>query len=182
MTPDRSAAEDVAQDALLIALEKEALGELPPVEDERRAWVTVVVRNVVRAYGRRRHARSIERRRERSAAGGARFVPTTDPSSTRWLDTSLLPADELAVRTEQVELLQRRLAALPERTQAVLRLRFFDGLKPSEIAAQEGMSLSLVKSRLHRGLRRVRRELSKDGLGDRSDWLLGLALVPLDRG
>lgn len=182
MMPDRSAAEDVAQDALLIALEKEALGELPPVEGERRAWVTVVVRNIVRAYGRRRHARSIERRRERSAARSARIVETTDLSSTRWLDTSLLPADELAVRTEQVELLQRRLEALPERTQTVLRLRFFDGLKPSEIAAQEGMSVSLVKSRLHRGLRRVRRELSKDGLGDRSDWLLGLALVPLDRG
>lgn len=54
------------------------------------------------------------------------------------------------------------LAKLPQREQTILRLRFFDGLTQSEIAARVGVSQMHVSRLLAASLRRLRQELDED--------------------
>ena len=54
------------------------------------------------------------------------------------------------------------LATLPEREQTILRLRFFDGLTQTEIAAQVGISQMHVSRLLSRSLDALRRDLDQD--------------------
>ena len=51
------------------------------------------------------------------------------------------------------------LATLPEREQTILRLRFFDGLTQTEIAAQVGISQMHVSRLLSRSLETLRRDV-----------------------
>jgi RNA polymerase sigma-B factor len=53
------------------------------------------------------------------------------------------------------------LARLPEREQTILRLRFFDGLTQTEIAAQVGISQMHVSRLLSRSLEALRRDLDQ---------------------
>lgn len=69
----------------------------------------------------------------------------------------------LAVRAETWDApdeLSDALAALPLRQRSVLVLRFYGNLTEAEIAAALGIRPGTVKSSLHRGLDRLRRELS----------------------
>jgi RNA polymerase sigma-B factor len=54
------------------------------------------------------------------------------------------------------------LARLPEREQTILRLRFFDGLTQTEIAARVGISQMHVSRLLSRSLDALRRDLDQD--------------------
>jgi RNA polymerase sigma-70 factor (ECF subfamily) len=63
------------------------------------------------------------------------------------------PDDETAGRLRVAEIV----AALPEAQRDVVILRFVDGLKLSEIAERLGVPAGTVKSRLHNGLRELRR-------------------------
>lgn len=53
------------------------------------------------------------------------------------------------------------LATLPEREQAILRLRFFEGLTQTEIASQVGISQMHVSRLLSRSLQTLRRDATK---------------------
>ncbi len=53
------------------------------------------------------------------------------------------------------------LATLPEREQTILRLRFFDGLTQTEIAAQVGISQMHVSRLLSRSLDQLRQGLEQ---------------------
>lgn len=53
------------------------------------------------------------------------------------------------------------LATLPEREQAILRLRFFEGLTQTEIASQVGISQMHVSRLLSRSLETLRRDVTK---------------------
>jgi RNA polymerase sigma-70 factor (sigma-E family) len=69
----------------------------------------------------------------------------------------------LAVRAETYDTpdeLSDALATLPVRQRAVLVLRFYGGMNEAEIAATLGIRPGTVKSSLHRGLERLRRELT----------------------
>jgi RNA polymerase sigma factor (sigma-70 family) len=69
----------------------------------------------------------------------------------------------LAVRAETYDApdeLSDALTALPVRQRAVLVLRFYGGMSEAEIAATLGIRPGTVKSSLHRGLERLRRELT----------------------
>jgi RNA polymerase sigma-70 factor (sigma-E family) len=69
----------------------------------------------------------------------------------------------LAVRAETYDApdeLSDALAALPVRQRAVLVLRFYGGMSEAEIATTLGIRPGTVKSSLHRGLERLRRELA----------------------
>jgi RNA polymerase sigma-70 factor (ECF subfamily) len=72
-------------------------------------------------------------------------LPTTGPS----------PAEE-AMRLEAVNKLRQAIAALPEKHQRVVLLRFFEDASLPEIAALLGCSVGTVKSRLHYALEKLR--------------------------
>jgi len=57
------------------------------------------------------------------------------------------------------EELVRAIARLPFRQQAVLALRYFSDLEDVEIAATLGISRATVRTRAHRGLDRLRKEI-----------------------
>lgn len=145
----REDSEDVAQDAWLAAIQR------PPAASSR-PWFATVMRNLTRL-----RFRSASRRRAREHARAAGDdVPT--------------PA-ELAHRME----LQRRLAnavvALEEPQRSTVVLVFFEGLSPAEVARQQGIPATTVRSRLRAALVTLRARLDAEEDGDRARWQLALA-------
>jgi RNA polymerase sigma factor (sigma-70 family) len=68
-------------------------------------------------------------------------------------------------RQEQLEAYARvhaALSRLPTRYQAVLRLRYTEQMKLDDVAGILGKRPGTVKSLIHRGLGRLRRQLEKD--------------------
>lgn len=55
--------------------------------------------------------------------------------------------------------LKRALDSMPANDKAVIQLKYFEGLKLDEIAHVLGENLSTVKSRLYRGLKKLRCEM-----------------------
>lgn len=135
----RAEAEDVAQDALLLAFKA-----LPSIEDPSRfaAWLVVVARH--RAL---RVARQAQRRREGR-------VPLDEALLERLDVRAALPP----VREEDGAV-RRALDGLPPDYALALRLRFFDDMPLRRIAAALGVPVSTVKWRLHRGRQLLREHL-----------------------
>lgn len=130
---DRDRAEDVVQDAWMAAL-------IQPPEDPARArgWLRGVVRNVA-CMTRRSDARRSAR--ERHVA--------TEPMVTG------CPARS-AEAAETQRWLARLLLKLEEPFRTTLLLRFLAGMPTDEIAEQTGVPRNTVRSRLKRGLDRLR--------------------------
>ncbi len=150
------AAEDVEQDAWLLALR--AAGRSV---DAPRAWLAGVVRNVAR------NARRARARRERHELA----------ASPRG---SALPVDEAVARTELHELVVRAVLELDEPFRSAVILRYLDGLGPREVAVRTGVPVETVRSRVRRGVARVRAALDARFDGDAlrcSASLLALAGV-----
>ena len=152
---DHHLAEDVVQDAMLRALER------PPRDPAGLAgWLRQVVRNRFREGLRESGNR---RARERESA---RSEATPGP-------------DELVERLHVQRRIADHLLDLDERTRTAVLLRFYEDLPPREIARRTGEPVATVKSRLQRGLAKLRERLDTEHGGERSAW--ALALVPLLR-
>lgn len=145
---DFQAAEDVVQDAFAAALSRDRR----PLDLPR--WLRAVVRNL--ALDRRRRA-GRARARERQAARRE----AVDPES------------ETLARLELVECLAREVRALPEPYSTTVRLRYFDGLSPRQIAARLAVPTATVESRLARAHGRLREQLDRAGGSGR--WLSAVA-------
>lgn len=147
---DSHEADDVAQDAMVRALEKR-----PTEVSSWRGWLSVVTRNL--ALNRRRG----DRRREARESAVAR-------------DLSVPSAGEVAER----EQLRKRVVAavmdLPEDFRAVVLLRHYRGLDTKQCAQQLGIPESTVRTRLKRGVDRLRAQLDEQHGGDRATWVSGL--------
>jgi RNA polymerase sigma-70 factor (ECF subfamily) len=152
---DAHLADDVAQDACLAALEH------PPGTDRPiRAWLTSVVKNLV-LQNRRGSARR-SAREERSAQSEAQ--PST-----------LDHVEALSVHRALVEAVMD----LDEPYRETIVQRFFEELSPSAIAHRQRVPVATVKTRLARGLDKLRARLDHDHGGDGRSWLP--ALIPLTR-
>ena len=129
---DGAAAEDLAQETFLMALLR------PPQRGNLRGWLGAVLRNAGL-----QEARSQERRRmrEREAAR---------PEAVE------RPAEAEAVH----ELLTEVLAGLEPPFREALTLRYYEGLGIAEIAGRIGVPRDTIRSRLRRGLERMRRRLA----------------------
>jgi RNA polymerase sigma-B factor len=68
--------------------------------------------------------------------------------------------DEEFDRTDDRASLEPALAALPEREQEILRMRFEDGLTQTQIAEQVGISQMHVSRLIRRSLERMRKQLT----------------------
>lgn len=129
---DPVVAEDVVQETWLAALRQP-----PPGDRPARAWLAAVARNVARQFGR------AQSRRDRREAASAR--------------SEALPSDqELGERVALQQWVVDEVMGLDEPYRHTILLRFFEGLPPRDIALRMGIPLETVKSRLRRGLERLR--------------------------
>ncbi len=144
------AAEDVAQDAFAAALERRPRSA--------RSWFGRVVRNRVASVHRRDGAR--RRWLGRQTAGSAPDV------------------SEILSREETRRRVVAALLALPEMYREPLVLRFYEDLPPRRIAARLELPVETVRTRIRRGLERLRTALD-ESFGERRAWQA--ALLPLVR-
>jgi RNA polymerase sigma factor (sigma-70 family) len=156
---DRHRADDVVQDAYVAALEHppQILDGLSRAHSIR-AWLTRVVQNLslnsIRREGRLAAREQSKARRE------------------------ALPSHETMLeRIELSKQLMDSLQALPDNYRGVLYLRFFEGRGVGEIAADMQLPRETVKTRLRRGLGRLRADLDLKVEGGSASWMA--ALLPL---
>lgn len=156
---DPSVADDLVQETWVAALAERSA----PVRSSRAFLATVVRRLAwqrLRREGRRKG-------REEDAAR-AEATPSTD---------------DLVERMSAHHSVVEAVMELPEHYRAVILRRYFEGEMPQEIARHLDIPISTVKTRLSRGLARLREELDKAFGGDGRAWVSGLApLLRLPQG
>ena len=69
-------------------------------------------------------------------------------------------SDELFMREDLLELLMKKIAELPERSQEIFRMSYIEGLKAAEIAERLNLSVRTVENLLYRSLLHVRKSCS----------------------
>lgn len=145
-------ADDVVQATWLRALEHP-----PRRTGALRGWLARVARNV--ALNERRHEGQ-RPDRERQAAR---------PESLRGEER------DLELEQHVVEAVR----SLEQPYRSTVYLRFYKGLGPTEIAQELGVPVATVKTRLQRGLDKLRADLDRRHGGSRREWSLALVALAL---
>ncbi|MBL8726582.1 MAG: sigma-70 family RNA polymerase sigma factor [Planctomycetes bacterium] len=146
-------AEDLVQDTLLASLQS------PCPDAGRRPWLVGTLRNLALLW-----RRTSTRRAAREVAAAAAPKPGEgDPAA-------------IAAQAEAMREVAAAVHELEEPFRTVVVLRFWRGLLPEAIAQQLGVPRNTVRSRLQRGLERLRARLDRN-FGERRGWQA--ALVPL---
>jgi RNA polymerase sigma-70 factor (ECF subfamily) len=153
---DEHLADDVVQDAWLVALQRGRERLADP-----RAWLRAVVLN------RARHESRARGRRANLAHGYAAETALQAGSEGE---------DDDPARAHQV--LRESAAQLTAPHREVIELRFFEGRSIAEIAAQLGRRASTVRSQLSRAVKEMRDVLERR-FGDRAQW--SALILPLAR-
>jgi len=132
---DRSSAEDVQQQVFLEAWQRAATYD--PARGGLLTWLMVIARS-----------RAIDhlRRRVPEPAGSPDDLPLSGA------ETSVDEVDRLVERYRVASLL----SGLHPEEAKILRMRFYDDLSQTEIAARTGIPLGTVKMRMARALERMR--------------------------
>jgi RNA polymerase sigma-70 factor (ECF subfamily) len=142
MLGDPTEAEDAAQEVFV-----RAWNQLHTFHQDRRfsTWLLSIASH---------HAIDMLRRRKPQAPldDVALFIESDEPSP-----------DELALRGEQREMVQRLLNRLPEKYRNVTVLRYYNDLSYDEIARTTGLTESAVKTQLHRARRMLADLLNSAG-------------------
>jgi RNA polymerase sigma-70 factor (ECF subfamily) len=153
MTGDRTAAEDLAQEAFALALSK--LARFDPARSPFSTWLHAITRNLVR-----KHWRSQARRGR--AYGRLEHTPTVARSG--------VDPEAALVRRQRFEAVRDALATLPEPLREAFVLVDLQGIAGDEAAARLGITPGNLRVRALRARTRIRRELEKQGcLGRRTE-------------
>ena len=141
LTRDSQAAEDLMQETMLAIWRK--AGQFDPSRGQASAWVFTIARNIwIDAWRKQKR-------------------PTFDPD-----DPALVPAAEPEA-SDMMELkqsgaaLHEALKTLPAEQVELIRLSFFDEASHSTIAAQTGLPIGTVKSRIRLAFGRLRTALEE---------------------
>ena len=136
----REDAEDVAQDALLLAFKA-----LPSIDEPPKfaAWLSAITRHRALRFGKR------ERSHQAGRVDLDEFLLERVQALGHPLVARLEGDDELKLALENV----------PAEYALVLRLRFFDEMPLKRIGAFLGAPLSTVKWRIHRGKQLLREQV-----------------------
>lgn len=152
LVADPGRAEDLGQEAALVAVRRPPLADRP-----LRAWLGGLVRNLAR-----RERRGAARRQEREArAARGEALPSTVA---------------LVERAHAQRRVVEAVLALDEPYRTTVLLRWFEGLTPRQVARRSALPEATVKTRLRRALALLREALEGDVRADGSSWLS--ALVP----
>jgi RNA polymerase sigma-70 factor (ECF subfamily) len=138
VTPDRTALDDLAQEAVIRAWLACEHGAVPQAPD---AWLAAIARNEVWRWDKRAHRHRELTSAEPEAAGAGLVAPDA--------------ADRVIERITLREVISR----LPARDRELLDLRYERDLTQREIAGRLDLPEGTVKIRLHRVRRRLAREL-----------------------
>ena len=141
LTTDREAARDVVQDAWLAIVRG-----LNRLDDPARfrAWAYRIVKNKSADWTRRRmaHRNAGTNLRNSTVEAAADSQNGTDAS-------------------DEVELLRKGLARMPEEQRAILSLHYLDGMSVAEIGRALEVPVGTVKSRLYHARNRLRQTLER---------------------
>ncbi len=151
---DHAAADDLVQEGWL------TIARRPPRHaDNLRGYWSAVLRRLA-SHGRRSEARRARRERD---------LARDDPAPS---------ADELVERMELHQLAVEALLAMDEPYRRTLLRHYLDELPLRAIAADEGLPLETVRTRVRRGLARLRERLDEER--GRRAWLAVLAPLAQD--
>jgi RNA polymerase sigma-70 factor (ECF subfamily) len=132
-------ADELAQDVMVTVWQR------AETFDERQAsastWIFTIARN--------RRIDSIRRQRR----------PEIDPNDPMFVPDPEPAPDDAAIAASREERLRAAIKGLPEEQRTLLRQAFFESKSHSEIAAESGLPLGTVKSRLRLAFGRLRRAL-----------------------
>src|SRR5262245_10887057 len=146
-------ADDLAQDTWLAAVRRQPVGVQRP-----RSWLTRVMQ---RLASNRRRAAARRMAREDDALGSS---PRSAPSTAE-----ILACEEVRQRVVAAVI------ALDQPFRGTVLARFYECLDTDAIAARDRVESATVRSRLKRGLERLRARLDLEHGGVRSAWATPLA-------
>lgn len=160
---DRDAAQDLAQETLLVASCQQHKLRDP---NKRPQWLSGIARNLCLMWLR-------SRARER-----ARVARPMSPDGIHPLECDEWAADDLDIesgleRSELAILVQRALGLLPEAARTVLAARYFQDMSHAEIGAQLGLGENTVAKRLERAHVALRRVLAAELAPEAESYGLG---------
>lgn len=138
---DRAAAEDVFQQVLLEVWRRGA--QYDPERASLVTWILTIARSRAIDELRRRRPEPLDPAALVDEPDGP---PPQDAALERWRIAHLL-------------------AQLPESERHLLQLRFYSGLSQSEISDRTGLAMGTIKSRMVRGLERLRALLDAEEAG-----------------
>jgi RNA polymerase sigma factor (sigma-70 family) len=141
---DPGVADEITQDVMTVLWQKAELFDR--TKSSVGTWLFRIARN--------RRIDLLRRDRE-DAMENARPPDTPDPAPA--------PDDSLDMSQREASI-RAALKLLPEEQLDLVRLAFFEGLSHGEIAAQTGLPLGTVKSRLRLAFTRLRRALESEGV------------------
>jgi RNA polymerase sigma factor (sigma-70 family) len=143
---DPGVADELTQDVMTTLWQKAGLFDR--TKSSVGTWLFRIARN--------RRIDLLRRDREDTVAD-ARPADTPDPSPA--------PDDSLDMSQREASI-RAALRLLPQEQLDLVRLAFFEGMSHGEIAAQTGLPLGTVKSRLRLAFTRLRRALESEGMMD----------------
>jgi RNA polymerase sigma-70 factor (ECF subfamily) len=148
---DAATADDVAQETFVAAWQRGDEATRSP-----RGLLATIARNFAHQFHRRDERR---RERERSAAQRERLPSVAD----------------VVEREERRRAVVAAVLALPDAERVAVLLRFYDGLAPRQIARRLGVPTETARTRVKRGVERVRAQLVAQRGDDRRALLAWLA-------
>jgi RNA polymerase sigma-70 factor, ECF subfamily len=151
-TLDVAAAEEITSNTFF-----NALRALPRYDNRGKfdAWLYRIATNEIRLQQRSQRNRQETNSRWREEFGRIRF-------SSQWAVGTL--EEDVEEKMGQFARLHDALSRLPERYQTVLALRYFEAMSLAETADVLGKRIGTVKSLIHRGLERLKRQLEAAGV------------------
>lgn len=153
LVSDENSSSDITQQTWLAALEHPPSSEKIP-----RSWLRKVVRNfainLLRGDARRAA-------RERAAA-----IPEGIPST-----------EDLAALEETRQAVVKAVLNLDEPHRSAVVLRYYHDLPATEVARRLNVPVETARSRLKRGLAKLREQLDAEHGGDRMSWCISLAML-----
>lgn len=135
---DAATAEECAQDVMATLWHKAA--QFDPTRAGLTTWVYTIARN--RRIDQFRRARQPE------------------PEMIDWGPDSIPDQADLYEAAQETDRLVAALATLPEKQRALIQRAFYGDLSHSEIAAETGLPLGTIKSRIRLALDRLRQTMS----------------------
>ncbi|MBJ3785939.1 sigma-70 family RNA polymerase sigma factor [Devosia sp. MSA67] len=141
LTRDRQAAEDLMQETMLAIWRK--AGQFDPARGQASAWIFTIARNIwIDAWRKQKR-------------------PTFDHDDPALVPDPEPDAPERMVLSQSGAALHEALKTLPPEQVELIRLSFFDDASHSTIAAQTGLPIGTVKSRIRLAFGRLRTALEE---------------------